>query len=139
MSKEGHLSFYQKSKYPIVKELQAPFTSAAVTYVIEDACAMFGRPDQIRSENGPQYAGQHFRNFCRRWGIQHVTSSPHYAQSNGFSERQVRWIKSIIKKCIKTSESIASCQSDTNRCKTAITCSHPNAAKNYSLSPLAPV
>ena len=94
------------SKYPIVKELQAPVTSAAVADVIEDACAMFGRPDQIRSDNGPQYAGQHFLNFRRRWGIQHVTSSPHYAQSNGFSERQVRWIKSIIKKCIKTSESI---------------------------------
>ena len=45
------------SKYPIVKELQAPVTSAAVTDVIEDACAMFGRPDQIRSDNGPQYAG----------------------------------------------------------------------------------
>ena len=94
------------SKYPIVEELQAQVTSAAVTCVIEDACAMFGRPDQIRSDNGPQYAGQHFRNFCKRWVIQHVTYSLHYAQPNGFSERQVRWIKSIIKKCIKTSESI---------------------------------
>ena len=105
------------SKYPIVKELQAPVTSAAVTYVIEDACAMFGRPDQIRSDNGPQYAGQHFRNFCRRWSIQHVTSSPHYAQSNGFSEAdqvdQVNY-KQMHQDVRKHSASIASCQSDTN-------------------------
>ena len=119
------------SKYPVVKELQVPVTSAAVTDVIEDVCAMFGCPDQIRSDNGPQYAGQHFQNFCRQWGIQHVTSSPHYAQSNGFSERQVNH-----KKCIKTSDS---CQSDTNQCKTTITCSNPNAATNYNLSFLAPI
>ena len=94
------------SKFPIVKELKAPVTSVAVTEVIEEACSMFGRPDQIRSDNGPQYASEHFRKFCTLWGIHHVTSSPHYAQSNGFAERQVRWIKPIVKKCIKTSENI---------------------------------
>ena len=63
-------------------------------------------PDEIRSDNGPQYAGQEFKEFCRRWGIEHVTSSPHYAQSNGFIERQIRWIKCVIKKCIRGKESI---------------------------------
>ena len=78
------------SKFPIVKELRAPVTSVAVTEVTEEACSMFGRPDQVRSDSGPQYATEHFRKFCILWGIQHMTSSPHYAQSNGFAERQVR-------------------------------------------------
>ena len=37
--------------YPIVNGLQVPVTPVAVTYVVEDACSMFGRPDQIRSDN----------------------------------------------------------------------------------------
>ena len=94
------------SKYPIVKQLQNPITSAAVTEVVEEACSMFGRPDQIRSDNGPQYASEHFKSFCREWGIEHMTSSPHYAQSNGYIERQIRWVKPIIKKCLKTSQNV---------------------------------
>ena len=35
-----------------------------------------------------------------------MTSSPHCAQSNVFAERQVRWIKPIVKRCIKTGENI---------------------------------
>ena len=94
------------SKFPIVKELQAPVTSEVVKDVVEEACGTFGRPDEIRSDNGPQYASETFKKFCRTWGINHTTSSPHYAQSNGFIERQIRWVKSVIKKCIKTKENV---------------------------------
>ena len=62
--------------------------------------------DQIRSDIGPQYASAHFTAFCKSWGIEHVTSSPNYAQSNGFAERQIRQVKTVKNKCLKTSESI---------------------------------
>uniref|UniRef100_A0A8C9SGK0 Gypsy retrotransposon integrase-like protein 1 n=1 Tax=Scleropages formosus TaxID=113540 RepID=A0A8C9SGK0_SCLFO len=94
------------SKYPFVKELQSPVTSKSVTNVFKELCGMLGRPDQIRSDNGPQYSATEFTNFCKEWGITHTTSSPHYPQSNGFIERQVRTVKSCIKKCIKARESI---------------------------------
>ena len=94
------------SKFPIVRELSGAVTAVAITDIIEDMCGMFGRPDQIRSDNGPQYASAQFTAFCKSWRIEHVTSSPNYAQSNGFAERQVRWVKPVIKKCLKTSESI---------------------------------
>uniref|UniRef100_A0A8C9R468 Integrase catalytic domain-containing protein n=1 Tax=Scleropages formosus TaxID=113540 RepID=A0A8C9R468_SCLFO len=68
---------------------------------------MLGRPDQIRSDNGPQYSATEFTNFCKKWGITHTTSSPHYPQSNGFIERQIRTVKSCIKKCIKARVSIS--------------------------------
>jgi hypothetical protein len=35
-----------------------------------------------------------------------VTSSPNYPRSNGFIERQVRWIKPVVKKCIKRRQNI---------------------------------
>ena len=94
----NYLILSDSSKFPKVRELSG---AVAITDVIEDMCGMFGRPD-----NGPQYASAHFTAFCKSWGIEHVTSSPNYAQSNGFSERQVRWVKHVIKKCLKTSESI---------------------------------
>ena len=64
------------------------------------------RSDPIRSDNGPHYASAHFTAFCKSWGIEHVTSSPNFAQSNGFAERQVRLVKHVIKKCLRTPESI---------------------------------
>ena len=93
------------SRFPIVKELKS-VTSEVVKDVIEEACSTFGRPDEIRSDNGPQYSSHTFKEFCKRWDIKHTTSSPHYAQSNGYIERQVRWIKSTIKKCIKTKDNV---------------------------------
>ena len=48
--------------------------------------------------NGPQYTGQAFKTFTETWGITHVTSSPHYARSNGLAERYLRYIKATLKK-----------------------------------------
>ena len=88
------------SKYPIVTILHAT-TSENVTEEIRKAVSLFGRPDEIVSDNGSQYIGKPFQDFVHKWGIQHTTSSPRFPQSNGFIERQVQTIKKIIKKCKK--------------------------------------
>ena len=62
-------------------------------------------PWEIISDSGPQYHTK-FNGFWADWYIQHVTSSPRYVQSNGFVERQVRYIKPLIKKCSKASSDI---------------------------------
>ena len=84
------------SKYPIVTPLHAT-TSENVTEEIRKAVSLFGRPDEIVSDNGPQYIGKPFQDFVHKWGIQHTTSSPRFPQSNGFIERQVQTIKKIIR------------------------------------------
>ena len=40
-----------------------------------------------------------FKDFAQEWGFEHVTTSPHFAQSNGFIERGVQTVKNILKKC----------------------------------------
>lgn len=77
------------SKFPVVDELPMPASSHAVTQKMQMYMSLFGCPDEILTDNGPQYTGQTFQNFITKWGIKHVTSSPHYPKSNGFIERHV--------------------------------------------------
>ncbi|KAK2169301.1 hypothetical protein LSH36_11g04010 [Paralvinella palmiformis] len=65
---------------------------------------MFGRPDEIISDNGPQYSGEFFKRFTNDWNIKHVTSSTNYPRSNGFIERHVKHIKSALKKTIRSGD-----------------------------------
>ncbi|KAL8609510.1 hypothetical protein ACOMHN_009412 [Nucella lapillus] len=61
-------------------------TSATAEVTINKLKNVFSRhgiPDIIITDNGPQFASSAFTSFARTWGFDHVTSSPHYPQSNG--------------------------------------------------------
>lgn len=94
------------SKYPLVDQMPTTVTSTAVANNIKKYISLFGRPDEIMTDNGPQYTGQAFKQLLADWNIKHVTSSPHYARSNGFIERHVRHIKSVVKKCTQQGDDL---------------------------------
>ena len=52
-------------------------------------------PEQLTSDNGPQYASVDFRSFCVAHSIKHTTSSPYYPQSKGEAERSIQTIKKL--------------------------------------------
>eukprot|EP00057_Strongylocentrotus_purpuratus_P013777 XP_011668251.1 PREDICTED: uncharacterized protein K02A2.6-like [Strongylocentrotus purpuratus] len=79
-------------------------SSVVVANTLSASFSFFGVPELIISDNGPQYAGQPFRDMCKKWGIEHTTSSPRYPRSNGMAERNVRTIKGIMKKCRETGQ-----------------------------------
>ena len=55
----------------------------------------------LQSDNGSCYASREFRDFLRLYKIHHITSSPHYPQSNGFTEALVETLKKLVEKSMK--------------------------------------
>jgi hypothetical protein len=88
------------SRYPVVHKLSST-SATAIINATKQALSMFGVPREIVSDNGPQF-GTEYEQFCDAWGIKHTTSSPHFPQSNGFIERQIKYIKPLMKKCLKS-------------------------------------
>ena len=85
------------SKMPFVRCLKTT-TSAEVIKFFKDMFAIHGVPKRLYSDNGPQYSAYSFKSFCNDWDFEHITSSPHYPQSNGIAERMVGIVKSVLKK-----------------------------------------
>ena len=44
-------------------------------------------PDTTVSDNGPCYTAEAFTKTMQEYQVNHITSSPHYPQSNGLSEK----------------------------------------------------
>jgi len=89
------------SLWPEVYLLKSLNTKSVVE-ALKQAFSHHGIPDEVISDNGPQYASAEFRKFASDFGFHHQTSSPHFPQSNGFAESMVKSVKSLIKKCTRS-------------------------------------
>ena len=81
-----------------------PLTNSSTHTVIKELGLIFtelGRPFILRSDNGPCYSSRELHNFLSFYQIDHVTSSPHYPQSNGFAEALVGIAKKLMDKSVK--------------------------------------
>ena len=65
-----------------------------------NACQYFLNMDGLilSSDNGPCYTSQAFTSVMQALGINHITSSPHYPQSNGLAEKYVQIVKCLFHK-----------------------------------------
>ena len=72
-------------------------TSATVIGKLKKFFSHHGVPEIVVSDNGTQFSSAEFRTFADWWNFSHVTSSPHYPQSNGAAERAVKTVKEILR------------------------------------------
>ena len=63
-----------------------------------------GVPVRIRTDGGPQFASNKFRQFLLRWGVNHALSTPYYPQSNGHAESAVKAMKSLVAKSAESGD-----------------------------------
>ena len=86
------------SRYITVDKLEDMSSSSTIAVLKSQFC-QHGIPETLRTDNGPQYSSEEFRQFCSNYQIIHSTSSPHFPQSNGEAERAVQTVKRLWKKC----------------------------------------
>ena len=99
-NKIDYLVIGDYSKYLIVRRLP----NSSTHMVIKELGLVFtelGRPFVLRSDNRPCYSSREFHNFLSFYQVDHITSSPHYPQSNGFAEALVGITKKLMEKSVK--------------------------------------
>ena len=77
----------------IMPQTTAVRTIAALRYLF----SVHGLPEEIVSDNGPQFVSSEFEEFTKKNGIRHTRSSPYHPASNGEAERFVRTFKEAMK------------------------------------------
>ncbi|XP_014834021.1 PREDICTED: uncharacterized protein K02A2.6-like [Poecilia mexicana] len=84
------------SKWPEVVPMKST-TSEKTISVLRTIFARNGLPEQIVSDNGPQYTSEEFQDFMKKNGIKHFKSAPHHPATNGLAERFVQTFKKAMK------------------------------------------
>ena len=91
------------SKWPEVVPMSST-TSANTISALRNIFARFGLPNQLVSDNGPQFCSEEFATFMNMNKIRHSRVAPYHPSSNGLAERFVQTFK-LAMKCAKTTDS----------------------------------
>ena len=85
------------SRYIEIAKLSGESSSNVIKH-LKSIFARHGIPQEMFTDNGPQYSSREFSKFAENYGFIHTTSSPRFPQSNGEAERGVQTVKNLLKK-----------------------------------------
>jgi len=80
------------SKWPEVR-LMTSTTAEATIRELRDIFSKYGLPNQLVSDNGPQFRSELFKQFLAMNGIKQILVAPYHPASNGAAERLVQTFK----------------------------------------------
>ena len=69
-------------------------------YGMRTLFAAYGLPEQVVSDNGPQFTSEDFKDFIKENHIKHILSTPYHPSTNGLAKRFVQ----TFKKAMRTSD-----------------------------------
>ena len=75
-------------------------TSTTASRTVEELCRLFssfGLPEQIVTDNSPQFVSEEFGAFTKMNGIKHIKNAPYNPSTNGAVERLVQTFKKAMK------------------------------------------
>jgi len=73
-------------------------TASEVIHTLKRHFTRHGIPNTLMSDNSPPFNSNEFQQFAISYDMEHVTSSPHYSQSDGKVENTIKTAKSLLKK-----------------------------------------
>ena len=85
------------SRFLVVCKLSS-MTGQHVANQCKEIFSEYGWPETLISDNGPCYTVDTFTSEMNAYNVNHITSSPHYPQSKGFTEKYVQIVKSLFYK-----------------------------------------
>ena len=77
------------SRYPEIARLNST-TFRGITLALK-IFSWHGIPEQVRSDNGPQYSLAEFAEFSSSYGFKHITSVPISLRAMDVQREQYRW------------------------------------------------
>ena len=96
------------SHFPIIRKLRS-MTAQHIADHIKQIFAKYGWPDTLVSDNRPCYASETFKGLMKQYQVNHITSSPHYPQSNSLAEKYVQIIKNLFHKAKEEGQDLRKC------------------------------
>ena len=84
------------SKWPEVFTMTSTSSEKTIE-VLRSLFSRYGLPEQIVTDNGPQFTSAEFSDFTKGNGIKHIRSAPYHPASNGQVERFVQTLKCSLK------------------------------------------
>ena len=96
------------SRFLIMHKLTS-MTGQNVADHFKQIFAEYGWPDTIVSGNRLCYTSQIFKGLMKEYQVNHITSSPHYPQSNGLAEKYVQIVKNLFHKAKEEGQHLHKC------------------------------
>lgn len=101
-----HISFFGKLQYVHVSIdtcsgilFASPLSGEKASHVIQhclEAWSAWGKPRCLKTDNGPAYTSQKFKQFCAQMQVTHITGLPYNPQGQGIVERAHRTLKTYL-------------------------------------------
>ena len=96
------------SQFPIVRRLTS-MTAQHIADHCKQIFAEYGWPNTLISDNGPCCASKTFQKLMTEYSVNHITSSPHYPQSNGLAEKYIQIVKNLFHKAKEEGQDLYRC------------------------------
>jgi transposase InsO family protein len=84
------------SRYPEVEILTTTSAKAAIPK-LDAIFSRQGIPEILKSNNGPPFNGEEFKNFANHLGFKHCKITPYWPRANGETERFMKTIEKAIR------------------------------------------
>ena len=96
------------SRYPAVHKFTS-MTGQHIASHFKLICSEYGWPENLVSDNGSCYTSESFTTLMKEYNVNHITSSPHYPQSNGLGEKYVQIVKNLFYKAKEEDKDLYKC------------------------------
>ena len=96
------------SRFPVVCKLSSLTEQHIATQFKQDFSG-YGWPETLMSGNGPCCTMEAFINMMKEYGVNHITSSPYYPQSNVLAEKYVKIVRNLFHKAKEEGKDMFKC------------------------------